>query len=93
VTGGRAPAVRAGAVAAVGFLLLDAVLLAIAGAEARRPVLLLWSAVLAGAAAGVVVLWRRYVLRLRELDAQRRAMRMEIEHLRAVVGNDSSKKP
>lgn len=86
----QAPAVRAGVVAAVGFLLLDAVLLGVAAAWGRRPWLFLWAAVFTAAAVGVLALWRRYLAHLGELDTQRRAMRLEIEHMRAAVRNESS---
>jgi len=91
VTTHRAPAVRAGAVAAVGFLLLDAVLLGLAAAWSARPLLFLWAALLAVGAGGVLVLWRRYLAHLSQLDTQRRAMRLEIEDLRATFRNDAAK--
>ena len=45
---------------AVGFLLLDAVLLVWGGLELKRAGLLWGGMVCAGAAAAVVVVWRRY---------------------------------
>ncbi|MBI3983579.1 MAG: hypothetical protein HY337_11765 [Gemmatimonadetes bacterium] len=86
----RASGVRAGVVAAVGFLLLDAILLGLAGFWGRRPVLVIWAAVLAVGAAGVLVVWRRYLAHLVELDDQHRAMRAEVERLRSAVRNGST---
>jgi hypothetical protein len=75
-------------VAAVGFLLLDAVLLGLAAVWARRPLLFFWAAVFAAGAVGVFVVWRRYLMHLGELDAQRRDMRVEVERLRAAARRD-----
>lgn len=75
-------AVRAGLVAAVGFLLLDAVLLILAGVWSDRYVLVFWGVVFVAGAVGVTFLWRRYLSHLGELDAARRDMRDEVEQLR-----------
>jgi len=73
--------VRAGVVAAVGFLFLDAVLLVLAGAWAGRPVLVVWGAVFAALAVVPVLLWRRYLKHLDDVRTARRAMAEEIRHL------------
>jgi len=58
---------------AVGFLLLDAMLLVWFGVELKRAVLL-WGGIVCGAGAvAVVVLWHRYRRTLRELDDLQRA--------------------
>ncbi len=80
---------RAGMVAAVGFLLLDAVLLGLAAVWGRRPVLFAWAAVFAIGAVGVLLLWRRYLKQLGELSDQRRAMKQEVERLRDAVRKGS----
>lgn len=70
---------------AVGFLLLDAVLLAWAGLELRRPGLLAGGIVCALGAGGVVILWRRYRRTLADLDAGRKAMKAEAEDIRRLL--------
>jgi hypothetical protein len=69
-------------VAAVGFLLLDAVLLGVAAVWGGRPGLLAWSAAFVLLAVGVVVLRRRYLRRLEEIARARARLRQE---LRAVM--------
>lgn len=64
---------------AIGFLLLDAVLLVWAGLDLGRPGLLGGGIACALAAVGVVVLWRRYRRALAELDAGLREMKDEAE--------------
>ncbi|HMA38711.1 MAG TPA: hypothetical protein VKP10_01470 [Gemmatimonadales bacterium] len=70
---------------AVGFLLLDAVLLAWAGLEQHRPGLLAGAIACALAAAAVVILWRRYRRTLADLDAGRAEMKAEAEEIRRLL--------
>jgi hypothetical protein len=76
---------RAAAVGAVGFLLLDAILLVWLGLDLKRRGLLAGGCLCAAAAAGVVVLWRRYRRMLAEVEAGRREMKAEAESLRALL--------
>ncbi len=69
-------------VLAVGFLLLDGLLLGLAGLWGERLDLLLWALGFGLAAAGVLWLRRRYLQRLAEVERAREALRRE---LRAVV--------
>ncbi len=77
--------VRAGVVAAVGFLALDAVLLVLAGAWMDRPSLVIWGAVFALLAAVPVILWRRYLKDLDDVRTARRAMAEEARHLQTAL--------
>lgn len=77
--------VRAGVVAAVGFLALDAVLLAWAGWWTHRPALILWGVLLAGLIAVPLRLWRRYRRRMDEVRAARHAMAQEARHLQMAL--------
>lgn len=70
---------------AVGFLLLDAVLFALAAIAFSRPLLLLPAAVCAAAGALVVLAWRRYRRTLLELEEARREMKREVESLRQLL--------
>jgi uncharacterized membrane protein YccC len=70
---------------AVGFLVLDALLLAWAGLEQRRPGLLAGAIACGLAAAAVVVLWRRYRRTLADLDAGRAEMKAEAEDIRRLL--------
>lgn len=70
---------------AVGFLMLDAMLLVWVGLELERPGLLWGGIVCAGAAAAVVLVWRRYRHLLEDLDVRRREMRGEAESLRQLL--------
>jgi uncharacterized membrane protein YccC len=70
---------------AVGFLLLDAVLLAWAGLELRRSGLVAGAIACALAAVSVVVLWRRYRRTLADLDAGRAEMKTEAEAIRRLL--------
>ena len=70
---------------AVGFLLLDAVLLAWAGVELRRSGLVAGAIACALAAAAVVVLWRRYRRTLADLDAGRAEMKTQAEEIRRLL--------
>ena len=64
---------------AVGFLLLDALLLGWIGLELQRPGLLWSGAVCAAAAVAVVLEWRRYRHMLDDLEIRRREMKSELE--------------
>lgn len=66
---------------AAGFLLLDAVLLALLGIWTSRPGLVAWGIVFGVGAVGVVIMWRHYLRRLGELDDARHALRREIGRL------------
>jgi|GEM_PF-702112 len=77
--------VRAGVVAAVGFLALDAVLLAWAGWWTRRPALVVWGVLLAALIAVPLRLWRRYRRSMDEVQAARRAMAQEVRHLQMAL--------
>ncbi len=70
---------------AVGFLLLDAVLLVWGGLELKRPGLVWGGMVCAGAAAAVVVVWRQYRQTLQDVDQGRREMKAEAEALRQLL--------
>ncbi len=69
---------RAVTIFAVGFLLLNAVLLAIIGH-------LVWGAVCAIAAALAVIGWFRYRRAMRELADARKEMKREVESLRDLL--------
>jgi hypothetical protein len=84
MTSSRGP-VRAGVVAAVGFLGLDAVLLVLAGAWTERPSLVIWGAVFGVLAAVPVVLWRRYLKDMDDVRDARRAMADEARRLQAAL--------
>ena len=81
----RRPRARTLTIFAVGFLLLDAVLLVLAGVWTSRAGLIVWGVVFAGASVVVVVLWRRYLARLVELDQARAALRQEVRRLSQAV--------
>jgi hypothetical protein len=70
---------------AVGFLLLDAVLFALAAVAAARPLLFIPAGICTLAAALVVVAWRRYRRTLAELADARREMKQEAESLRELL--------
>lgn len=74
----RRHAARAVTVLAIGLLLLDAVLLALAGVWAGRPWLIVWGALFGAGAVGVLVLRRRHLRRLAELAEARAGLRAEL---------------
>lgn len=84
MSGDRRPG-RALAIAAIGFLLLDAALLIVAGVEFDRVWLVVWGAVCAVGSGAVVLIWRRYLARLAELDREREALRAELKQLGRTV--------
>jgi hypothetical protein len=71
--------------AAVGFLLLDAILFAFAAVTFSRPWLFLPAAICLGAGTMVVLAWRRYRRTLLELEEARREMRRQVEELRDLL--------
>jgi beta-lactamase regulating signal transducer with metallopeptidase domain len=70
---------------AVGFLLLDGVLLGYSGFALGRPMLVVWSAVCLVAAVLVVLGWRRYRRVMSDLERARREMRAEVESIRELL--------
>jgi hypothetical protein len=72
---------------AVGFLVLDAALLAWAGVGLHRPWLLAAAGACAGAGLLVIVAWRRYRRTLAELETARREMKREVEEIRELLRN------
>ena len=73
------------AVFAVGFLLLDAMLLVWFGLELKRPALFWGGVVCFVTAVAVVVVWRRYRRALEDLDVRRQEMKAEAESLRQIL--------
>ncbi|PYP03748.1 MAG: hypothetical protein DMD25_06875 [Gemmatimonadetes bacterium] len=69
----------------VGFLLLDAVLLAYGGFALGRQWLVFWGAVCVVAAVLVVIGWRRYRSVMSDLERARREMRAEVESIRELL--------
>ncbi len=70
---------------AVGFLLLDAVLLGYSGLALGRRWLVLWGVVCLIAAILVVLGWRRYRRALSDLERAQREMRAEVESIRQLL--------
>jgi hypothetical protein len=70
---------------AVGFLALDAVLLAYAGITWGRPILVAAGGVCILGVVLVVAGWRRYRRMLAELDAARHDMREEVASIRELL--------
>ncbi len=69
----------------VGFLLLDALLLAFSGFALGRRMLVFWAAVCLVAAVLVVLGWRRYRRVMSDLERARREMRAEVESIRQLL--------
>lgn len=84
-SGVSAPPHRALTTFAVGFLLLDAVLLGYGGLEQRRPPLVVGGCVCLIVALLVVLWWRRYRRVLTDLERARREMRAEVESIRQLL--------
>ncbi|MBI2401195.1 MAG: hypothetical protein HYV20_00330 [Gemmatimonadetes bacterium] len=82
--------VRAGVVAAVGFLALDAVLLVLAGAWMDRPALVVWGVVFAALAVVPVILWRRYLRHMDDVRTARHDMAEEIRHWQTTLRDPGS---
>jgi hypothetical protein len=76
---------RALTIIAVGFLLLDALLLAYAGLKTSRLILVGTAAVLGLVAWGVLLLWKRQRARLDEIGQARQALRNEARDLRTLL--------
>jgi hypothetical protein len=70
---------------AVGFLLLDGVLLAYSGLALHRVMLVLWGGACLVAAGLVVLGWRRYRRVMAELERARRDLRAEAESIRDLL--------
>lgn len=70
---------------AVGFLLLDAALLAWAGFDLGRPWLIAGAAVCLAAGVVVVLALRRYRRALAEVEQARREMKQQVDELRALL--------
>jgi hypothetical protein len=81
------PASRPLTLLAFGFLLIDAVLLTLAGLWSQRGALLVLGAVFALAAAGVLVYWRAHQKRLAEIAEAQRELKAEMEALRNLVSD------
>ena len=70
---------------AVGFLLLDGILLGYSGIALGRRMLVFWGAVCLLAAALVIVGWRRYRRAMADLERARQEMRAEVESIRELL--------
>ena len=81
----RPPPGRFLAFFAVGFLLLDALLLIWLGVDLHRGRLIAGGVVCLAAAVVMVVVWRRYRRTLADLSAQRREMKAEVEAIRDML--------
>ena len=79
------PASRPLTLLAFGFLLIDAILLTLAGLWSHRGALLVLGAVFAVAAVGVLVYWRAHQKRLADIAEARRELKAEVEALRDLV--------
>ncbi len=75
---------------AVGFLLLDALLLVWLGLELKRQGLVVGGFVCALGAAAVVGIWRRFRRTLADLDAGRREMKAEADEIRRLLREQRS---
>jgi uncharacterized membrane protein YccC len=80
----RAPG-RSLATFAVGFLLLDAVLLVWLGLDLQRPALVVGGGGCALGAAAVVAMWRRFQRTLADVSEGRREMKEEAEAIRRLL--------
>jgi beta-lactamase regulating signal transducer with metallopeptidase domain len=70
---------------AVGFLLLDGVLLTYSGLALHRTMLVVWGVACVIAAGLVVLGWRRYRRAMAELEQARRELRAEAESIRDLL--------
>lgn len=71
----------------VGFLLLNATLLAWAGVGMHRPWLLVAAGAFVAASFLIILAWRRYHRIVAELQDDRREMKREVEALRELLRN------
>ena len=76
---------RATTTAAVGFLTLDALLLAYAGVVRSQPWLLIAAGTCLTGAVLVIAGWRRYQRAMAELEVERREMKREVEEIRELL--------
>ncbi len=81
----KRPPSRALTTLAVGFLALDALLLAYGGLTLGRPRLIVGGAVCLVAAVLVILGWRRYRRALSDLERARREMRAEVESIKDLL--------
>lgn len=81
----RPPPGRFLTIFAVGFLLLDALLLIWLGVELSRGRFVAGGIACLVAAVAVVLVWRRYARTLADLRAQRREMKAEVEAIRDLL--------
>ena len=81
------PASRPLTLLAFGFLLIDAILLTLAGLWSHRGALLVLGAVFGLAAAGVLIYWRAHRKRLAEIAEAQRELKAEVEALRDLVND------
>jgi len=79
------PPSRALTTFAVGFLVLDGLLLGYGGLSLHRPPLVVWGTVCVVGAGLVVLGWRRYRRAMAELERARREMRAEVESIRDLL--------
>ena len=86
---GRTSPSRVLTVVAVGFLLLDASLLILAGIWSNRTVLVAWGAIFGVAAVVVFVYWRRHLRRMDELSAEINMRSAELMQLKRDLENQS----
>jgi Tfp pilus assembly protein PilN len=70
---------------AVGFLLLDGVLLTYSGLSLQRTMLVVWGVACVVAAGLVVLGWRRYRRAMAELEQARRELRAEAKSIRDLL--------
>ncbi len=70
---------------AVGFLLLDALLLGYSGLSLDRPLLVVWGAVCLVGAGLVILGWRRYRRAMADLERARMELREEVQSIRALL--------
>ncbi|HYT03489.1 MAG TPA: hypothetical protein VEM13_01250 [Gemmatimonadales bacterium] len=79
------PPSRALTTCAVGFLALDALLLAYSGFSLGRPLLVVWAVVCLVGMVLVIIGWRHYRRAMADLDRARREMRAEVESIRDLL--------